>query len=98
MDANKRRAHINGLVKKTVLSIYNQGDVCFQELCESLPLSEIPNITDEITVMDLVRIYAELSNEIDGDQVIRVNLDHDVCENLSSEQVVKIISTGGSNG
>jgi len=83
MDADKRRAHINGLVKKTILSIYNHGDECFQEMCDSLPLSEIPNITDEITLKDIVRIYAELSNEIDGDQVRRTNDDDSMCENIS---------------
>lgn len=48
---------------ETILNIYHQEDLCFQELFASLMF---PNMEAE----NIIKTYARLSQEIDGDQLI----------------------------
>ena len=60
--------HINGnysSVKEKICKMYHEGDECFQELFEQL-------ILPDLSFKEQIRLYADLSEELDGDTVIRI--------------------------
>lgn len=52
-------------VKEKICQLYRTEDVCFQELFGQL-------ILPDLSFKEQVRLYADLSDELDGDTVIRI--------------------------
>ena len=49
-----------------IIKIYQKEDVVLQELLEDISLPDL-------SIMDVVEVYAALSFQIDGDDIVRLN-------------------------
>ena len=59
-----------------IMQEYQNGNVCWPEFVDSIK----PN--PELSITDIVCLYAKLTKEIDGDIILRINTNDDICEQL----------------
>ena len=58
-----------------IIKIYQKEDVVLQELLEDISLPDL-------SIMDVVEVYAALSSQIDGDDIVRLNYEDKIIEKI----------------
>ena len=59
-----------------IIKIYQKEDVVLQELLEDISLPDL-------SIMDVVEVYAALSSQIDGDDIVRLNYEDKIICSLA---------------
>lgn len=72
-EEEEKMAKINE-VMENIEKRYLENENCFQEFCETITGKDLANLT----LVEIVELYGALSNKIDGDVVIRENIQDDV--------------------
>ena len=80
MTKKKRKNHI----VKRILDLYGSSEVCVAELMANTKAYEIdPNHL--MTIEDWFEVYAEVMNQIEGDNIIRFNEEEDWFDDPNKE-------------